>query len=189
MYSDNGSLCSRSLQYWPMEHCVRNTTSRRSVFEKLRNSEMTFLIIVSLKSGKENSIIQELSAEADRIIGNRLLPAKSRWRKNLIPHLHKTCFISWHNLFMKHFKFVSWQSGGPSPVGASPLGRTRASPLDPTGAAPRTSPSPSTSTPSPVLPTTRMPAIIAVTQAANFHVLIGWNSIRTSKRKRSCKLA
>ena len=37
-----------------------------------------FLIIVSLKSGMENSIIQEINAEADRIIGNKLLPAKSR---------------------------------------------------------------------------------------------------------------
>ena len=40
------------------------------MFEKLRNSEIIFLIIVSLKSGMENSIIQELNAEADRIIGN-----------------------------------------------------------------------------------------------------------------------
>ena len=51
-----------------MNHCVRNTTSRRSVFEKLGNSEIIFLIIISLKSGMENSIIQELNAEADRII-------------------------------------------------------------------------------------------------------------------------
>ena len=75
-YSDRGTLVqrqrypflSRSLQYWPMNHCVRNTTSRRSLFKKLRNREIIFLIIVSLKSGMENSIIQELNAEADRII-------------------------------------------------------------------------------------------------------------------------
>ena len=49
-YSDKGTLVqrqwyplpSRFLQYWPMNHCVRNTTSRRSVFEKLRNSEILF---------------------------------------------------------------------------------------------------------------------------------------------------
>ena len=127
-----------------MNHCVRNTTAWRSVFEQLKNSEMTFLIIVSLKSRMENSIIQELSAETDRIIGNKLLPALSRERyaqvyklfiewqneketffvlrgnphcvfqwKNSYPYLHKACLISWLNLFMKHFKFVSWQSGGP----------------------------------------------------------------------------
>ena len=53
-YSDKGTLVQRqryplpsgSLQYWPMNHCVRNTTSRRSVFEN-----------VSLLSGMENSII------------------------------------------------------------------------------------------------------------------------------------
>ena len=75
-YSDEGRLVqrqpyplpSRSLQYWPMNHCVRNITSRRSVFEKLRNTEVIFLITVSLKSGIENSIILELNAEADRII-------------------------------------------------------------------------------------------------------------------------
>ena len=72
-YSDRGTLVQRkwyplpshSLQYWP---CVRNTTLRRSVFKKLRNSEIIFLIIVLLKSGMENSIIQELNAEADKII-------------------------------------------------------------------------------------------------------------------------
>ena len=31
----------------------------------------------------ENSTIQELNAEADRIIGNRLLPAKSRKNRKL----------------------------------------------------------------------------------------------------------
>ena len=42
-YSDEGTLVqrqryplpSRSLQYWPMNHCVRDTTSRRSVFENI----------------------------------------------------------------------------------------------------------------------------------------------------------
>ena len=42
-YSDRGTLVqrqryplpSRSLQYWPMNHCVRNPTSRRSVFENI----------------------------------------------------------------------------------------------------------------------------------------------------------
>ena len=46
----------------------RYPTSGLSVFEKLKNSEIIFLIIVSLKSGMENSIIQELNAEVDRII-------------------------------------------------------------------------------------------------------------------------
>ena len=49
-YSDKGTLVqrqrytlpSRSLQYWLMNHCVRNTTSRRSVLEKLINSEIVF---------------------------------------------------------------------------------------------------------------------------------------------------
>ena len=63
-----------------MSHCVQNTTPRRSVFEKLRNNKIIFLIIVSLKSEMENSVIQELNAKADRIIGNTLLPAKSRQR-------------------------------------------------------------------------------------------------------------
>ena len=42
-YSDKGTLVQRQryplpslwLQYWPMNHCVRNTTSRRSVFENI----------------------------------------------------------------------------------------------------------------------------------------------------------
>ena len=63
-----------------MNHCVQNTTPRRAVFEKLRNSKIIFLIIFSLKSRMENSNIQELNAEVDRIIGNTLLPAKSRQR-------------------------------------------------------------------------------------------------------------
>ena len=31
MYSDNGTLSLRLLQYWPMDHCEENTISRRSV--------------------------------------------------------------------------------------------------------------------------------------------------------------
>ena len=34
---------------------------------------------------------------------------------HLSPYLHKSFLISWQNLFMKHFKFVSWQSGGSAP--------------------------------------------------------------------------
>ena len=56
--------------------------------------------------------------------------------------------------------------------GSAPGRPAGASPLDPTGAAPRTPASPSTFTTFPVPPATCMPAIIAVTQAANFHVLI-----------------
>ena len=93
IYSDKGTLSPRSLHYWPMNHCVQNTTSRRSVFENLRNSEIIFLIIVSLKSVMENSIIQELNAEANRIIGNKLLPAKSRQRYEQVYKL----FIEWQN--------------------------------------------------------------------------------------------
>ena len=33
---------------------------------------------------------------------------------SLFPYLHKSCIISWQNLFMKHFKFVSWQSRIPT---------------------------------------------------------------------------
>ena len=54
---------------------------------------------------------------------------------------------------MKHFKFVSWQSGGSAP--GSPA---EASPLDPTGAAPRIPAPPSTLSPAPL--TTRMPASV-----------------------------
>ena len=102
-YSDNGTLSPRSLQHLPMNHCVQNTTPRRAVFEMLRNSKIIFLIIVSLKSGMENSIIQELNAEADKIIGNTLLPAKSRQRYEQV---YKR-FIELP-YFVKHFKFVSW---------------------------------------------------------------------------------
>ena len=38
----------------------------------------------------ENSIIHELNAEADRIIGNKLLPASC----HLSSYLHKSCLIS-----------------------------------------------------------------------------------------------
>ena len=93
MYRDNGTLSPHSLQYCPMNHCVRNTTSRRSVFEKLRNRETIFLILVLLKSGMENSIIQKLNAEVDRIMGNKLLPAKSRQRYEQV---HKL-FNEWQN--------------------------------------------------------------------------------------------
>ena len=54
MHSDNGTLSPRSLQYWPINHRVQNTTSQRSMFEELRNSEIILLIIVSLKSGMKN---------------------------------------------------------------------------------------------------------------------------------------
>ena len=63
------------------------------MFEKLRNSEIIFLIIVSLKSGMENLIIRELNAEADRIIGNKLLPAKSLQQYEQVYKL----FIEWQN--------------------------------------------------------------------------------------------
>ena len=48
--------------------------------------------------------------------------------------------ISWQNLFMKHFKYVSCQSGGSAPE-------------PPAGAALRTPEPPATCTPSPVPPT------------------------------------
>ena len=63
--------------YTSINHSVQKTTSRRSVFEEFRHSERIF---VSLKSGMDNLDIQELIAEADRIIANKLLPAKSRQR-------------------------------------------------------------------------------------------------------------
>ena len=146
MYGDNSTLSPRSPQYWPMNHCVQNTTPRRSVFEKLRNSEIIFLIIVSLKSGMENSIIQELNAThcCRRNPGNYT---------SKCTNCSSSCLISWHNLFMKHFKFVSWQSGGSVP--RTP--RRGFAPGLHRGCA-RTSPPPSTSTPSPASPTTRMPA-------------------------------
>ena len=102
---------------------------------------------------------------------------------HLFPYLHKSCLILWQNLFMKHFKFASWQSGGSAPN--PPLGLRSWTP-------PGLRPGPPRLTP-PVLPpappATRIPAITAVTQAANFYVLIGQNSIHTSRRKRSSKLA
>ena len=63
-------------------------TSRRSVFKNLRNSEVIFLIIVSLKSGMKNSLIQELNAQADRIILFFFFSC------HLFPHIHKSCLIS-----------------------------------------------------------------------------------------------
>ena len=101
-------LPSRSLQYWPMSHRVLNTTPRRSVFEKLSNSKIIFLTIVSVKSVMENSIIQELNAEADRIILLFFF-----FSCHLFPYLHKSCLISWQILFTKHFKFVSWSVAPP----------------------------------------------------------------------------
>ena len=122
MYSDNGTLSPCSLQYWLMNHCVQNTTSRRSLFEKLRNSEIIFLIIVSLKSRMKNSIIQELNAEVDRIIGNKLFAVKSWQRYDQVYKLYiqtvhrvakwKKKTVYWQNLFMKSFKFVSCQFQG-----------------------------------------------------------------------------
>ena len=138
-----------------MNHCVRNTTSRRSVFKKLRNSEIIFLIIVSLKSGMENSIIQELNAQADRII-------------LLFFFSVVICFLILTNHASFHDKICSRN------ILSSCRGRRGSRPREPpAGAAPRTPAPSSTWTPSPVPPTTRKPAIIRVTQAANFHVLIG----------------
>ena len=42
----------------------------------------------------KNSIIQELNAEADRIIGNKLLRAKFFFSLHLSSYLHKSCLIS-----------------------------------------------------------------------------------------------
>ena len=97
----------------------------------------------------ENSILQELNAEAERIIGNRLLPAKSRKRYE---HVYKL-FTEWQS---EKNKICLWNilssfrdsRGAPPPE--PPAG---ASPLDPTGAAPRT-PSPPSCTPSPIPPIT-----------------------------------
>ena len=76
-----------------MNHCVQNTTSRCSVFKKLRNREVLLLILVSLKSGMENLIIQKLNAEAERIMVNKLLPAKSGQRYEQVYKL----FIEWQD--------------------------------------------------------------------------------------------
>ena len=50
-------------------------------------------MIVSLKSRMENSIIQELNAEVDRIIGNKLLLEKFRKRYEHVDKL----FIKWQS--------------------------------------------------------------------------------------------
>ena len=103
---------------------------------------------------------------------------------HLSPYLHKSCLISWQNFFMKHFKFVSWQSGG----GALRNSRRGFAPRPHRGCAH----DPRATLRLYSLPRSahhHMPAIIKVTQAANFNVLIGWNSIRTSRRMRSYKLA
>ena len=191
MFSDNGTRSPRSLQYWPMNHCVRNTTLRRSVFETLRNSEIVFLIIVSLQSGMENSIIQELNAEVDRIIGNKLLPAKSRQRYEQVykvfiewqnekkmffvfrenPH----CVFQWKNLFpylhkscrVSSHNLFTYLLTHETVHFATVEGGVAPGP--PTRAASRIPAPPSTCTPAPITPTDRMSAIISVTQAANFH--------------------
>ena len=129
-------------------------------------------------------IIQKLNAEADRIIGNKLLPVKSRPRYEQVYKL----FIEWQNekkcspfseeilivyynekicllIFTNHASFrdtiYSWNILSSFRLRIPRRGFAPG--LHRGGAAPGT----------PAPPSTRMPAIIAVTQAANFHALIG----------------
>ena len=87
---------------------------------------------------------------------------------HLSPYLHKSCLISWQNLFMKHLKFVLWQSGGSAPWTPRrgfARGPHRACAPDPRASLRLCSlPRPAHR---------RMPAIIKFTPAANFNVLIG----------------
>ena len=84
---------------------------------------------------------------------------------HLSPYLHKSCLISYQHLFMKHFKFVTWQSRGSAPCRGFAPGPHRGCAPDPRASLRLYSfPRPAHH---------RMPAIIKVTQAANFNVLIG----------------
>ena len=102
-------LPSRSLQYWPMNHCVRNTTHdvqclKIFVFENIFDNCFVTICHFWFENMSDNCFV---------IICH------------LSPYLHKSCLISWQNLFMKHFKYVSWQSGGwaPDPRASLPPSR------------------------------------------------------------------
>ena len=87
---------------------------------------------------------------------------------HLSPYLYKSYLISWQNLFMNHFKFVLWPSGG----FALRTPRRGFAPGPHRGCAPDSRASLHLySLPRPAHH--RMPAIINVTQAANFNILIG----------------
>ena len=114
-YSDKGTLVqrqryplpSRSLQYWLMNHCVRNTSSRRSVFENIFDN--CFVII---GNGEFNHTWIKFRGGQNH---RQQIVAGDFFSFHFSPYLHKACLIPWQNLFMKHFKFVSWQSGGSVP--------------------------------------------------------------------------
>ena len=118
-YCDKGTLVqrhryplpSRSLQYWPMNHCVWNTTH-----------DVQCLKIFVFENIFDNCLVTICHFWFQNIFDNFC----HFWFENMFdncfviifhfsPYLHKSCLISWQNLFMKHFKFVSWQSGGSAP--------------------------------------------------------------------------
>ena len=143
------TLPSRSLQYWPMNHCVRNTTYGVQYLK-------IFLIIFLLQSGMENSIIQELNAEEELMF-------------NVVIFFSVViCLLIFTNHASIRDKICLWNilSSFRDRRGAPP-------PEPPAGVSP---PDPRASLHLYSLPRPthhRMPAIIKVTQAANFHVLIG----------------
>ena len=171
-YSDKGTLVqrqryplpSRSLQYWPMNHCVWNTTL-----------DVQCLKIFVFKNIFDNCFVTICHFWFENIFDYFC----HFWFENMFdncfviichlsPYLHKSCLISWQNWFMKHYKFVSWQSGGSTP--RTP--RRGFGPEPDQGCAPdRRASLLLYSLPRPAHH--RMLAIIKVTQAANFNVLTG----------------
>ena len=111
-YSDKGTLVqrqryplpSRSLQYWPMNRCVRNTTH-----------DVQCLKIFLFENIFDNGFVTICHFWFQNIFDNFC----HFWFNNMFdncfviicdlsPYLYKSCLISWQNLFIKHFKFVSW---------------------------------------------------------------------------------
>ena len=113
-YSDKGMLVqrqryplpSRSLQYWPMNHCVRNTTQ-----------DVQCLEIFVFENIFDNCLVTICHFRFQNIFDNFCHFWFEHMFDNcfviichLSPYFHKWCLISWQNLLMKHFKFVSWRS-------------------------------------------------------------------------------
>ena len=111
-YSDKGTLVqrqryplpSRSLQYWPMNHCVRNTTHdvqclKIFVFENIFNN----CFVTFCHFWFQNIFDNFCHFWFENMFDNCFVTVC-----HLSPYLHKLCLISWQNLFMKHFKFLSW---------------------------------------------------------------------------------
>ena len=111
-YGDKGTLVqrqryplpSRSLQYWPMNHCVRNTTRdvqclKIFVFENIFDN--CFVTICHFW-------FQNIFDNFCHFLFENMFDNCFVTICHLSPYLHKLCLISWQNLFMKHFKFLLW---------------------------------------------------------------------------------